>query len=198
MDATLGELLGNKPTRATRPNFDAVAAWLCGLPGEADAVEAQIFVNVPPPLVRSLQGFVHAVRSAGFAVFARPKLDEHDDIDDALAAHVEDRSRSQAPRLVEVVVASHDGELVHRVAQAAHLAAGGPATVTVLGFEEFFHGSRFGDTLGFVDLEDVPGVFSERLPRHLLSRLPADGAVLPPLRELRPLHAALAVAATSS
>jgi len=39
----------------------------------------------------------------------------------------------------------------------------------------------------FVDLEDIPGVFREPLPRINLDNLPDDGAWLAPLRPLSAL-----------
>ena len=39
-------------------------------------------------------------------------------------------------------------------------------------------------TISFVDLEDIPGVFREPLPRVNLDQLPEEGAWLQPFRPL--------------
>jgi uncharacterized protein len=180
IDATLAGLLGNKPTRTTRPDYDAVGRWLVARDGRVDAVEAVAFVNVPPQLARNQQSFVHAIRSVGFGVYARPKLKSDDDIDDALVDLVADRAG--AHDLVDLVVASHDQALLVRVAAVA----GDAATITQLGFEEHSVPPQQPGAPAFVDLEDVPGVFAEPLPRQLLTRLPRDGMLFPPLRPLVP------------
>jgi uncharacterized protein len=178
IDATLAGILGNKPTRTTRPDYEAVARWLVGRSGTVEVAEAIAFVNVPPQLARNQQSFVHAIRSVGFGVFARPKLKPDDDIDDALVNVVADRAASH--RLVDLVVATHDQALLSRVTEAA----GAGTTITQLGFEEHAFPPQNPGAPGFVDLEDVPGVFAEALPRLLLSRLPREGVLFPPLRPL--------------
>ena len=45
------------------------------------------------------------------------------------------------------------------------------------------------DTITFLDLEDIPGVFREALPRVSLDNLPDEGAWLQPLRPLSALLA---------
>lgn len=182
MDTSLGDVLGNRPTRATRPDLGAVTEWLCRRDGAADTVEACLFMNVPPHLARAQQPFVHAVRTAGFSVFARPKVDHDDDIDDALVGFVEDRAAGHS--LVDLVVATHDQELVQRAVRAA----GAGARTTQVGFEELAHPISALPDLAFVDLEDIPGTFAERLPRMLLSRLPREGVLLPAYRTLVPVR----------
>src|SRR3954471_8712116 len=70
IDMTLSTVIGARPTAETRPRFDAIAAWF--VEGADDAeVEACVFANIPP-VVGTLQRWVEALRSFGFAVFARP------------------------------------------------------------------------------------------------------------------------------
>src|SRR3712207_2173636 len=59
IDMTLSTVIGARPTAASRPRFDAIAAWFvdaAGDPGAPDApeVEACVFANIPP-VVGSLQ-----------------------------------------------------------------------------------------------------------------------------------------------
>jgi putative heme uptake system protein len=183
MDVSLGEVLGNRPTRATRPDLSAVTAWLCRRDGDVDLVEACLFVNVPPHMAKLQQPFVHAVRTAGFSVFAKPKVDESDDIDDALVTFV--RQKAQTHRLTELFMGTHDQELVERSIEAA----GDEVRPTLVGFEELAYPvGGMPEGLEFVDLEDVPGTFAEKLSRALLSRLPREGMLLPPLRPLAPVR----------
>ena len=59
--------------------------------------------------------------------------------------------------------------------------------VHVLGFREHASWALASDTLEFVDLEDIPGVFREPLPRIGLDSLPEQGAWLQPFRPLSSL-----------
>ncbi len=59
--------------------------------------------------------------------------------------------------------------------------------VTVLGFREHASWALASDSLEFVDLEDIPGVFREPLPRIGLDSLPEHGAWLQPFRPLSSL-----------
>ena len=59
--------------------------------------------------------------------------------------------------------------------------------VTVIGFREHVNWALSTDGLEFTDLEEIPGVFREPLPRIGLDSLPDDGAWLTPFRPLRAL-----------
>ena len=59
--------------------------------------------------------------------------------------------------------------------------------VQVLGFREHASWALASDTLEFVDLEDITGVFREPLPRIGLDSLPERGAWLQPFRPLSSL-----------
>ena len=58
---------------------------------------------------------------------------------------------------------------------------------TVLGFHEHASWAVASETLEFVDLEEIPGVFREPLPRISLDNLPEEGAWLQPFRPLSSL-----------
>jgi uncharacterized protein len=86
--------------------------------------------------------------------------------------------------LAGVVVASADGQAFRTpLEDIAH--DGVP--VQVLGFREHASWALASDTLEFVDLEDIPGVFREPLPRIGLDSLPEQGAWLQPFRPLSAL-----------
>ncbi|MGY1617846.1 NYN domain-containing protein [Geodermatophilus sp. SYSU D00691] len=184
IDMTLSTVIGARPTAETRPRFDAIAAWFvegAGDPGAPDApeVEACVFANIPP-VVGSLQRWVEALRSFGFAVFARPKTQPDDDIDQDMLDHIDVRSHSH--RLRRLVVFSGDGrnfaepleELVRQGTQ-----------VVVVAFSEVAGYAISSDLLEFIDIEDVPGAFAAPLDRVRLDALPPDGAWLRPTRSLR-------------
>ena len=108
---TLSTVIGARPTAASRPRFDAIAAWFVegagdpAAPGAAD-VEACVFANIPPQ-PGTLQRWVEALRGFGFAVFARPKTQPDDDIDQDMLDHIAVRAHSH--RLRRLVVFSGDG-----------------------------------------------------------------------------------------
>jgi uncharacterized protein len=194
MDMTLGTLLGGtRPSPGQRPRFDAVGRWL--LDEAAEQVEATIFTNIAPRAAQFVRGWIEAVRSFGFAVFAKPKIEPDDDVDDEMRRHIEQRHGDGW--LHTLVVASADGrnfrELLERLATEG-------VDVRVLAFEEQASYATSSRSITFVDLEDVPGAFSSPLPRFRLDKLPAEGMLLPPTRPLLslrgavPADAALAVA----
>ena len=181
IDMTLSNVIGGRPTPASRPRFDAVARWLISTAGDRD-VEGTVFANVPPGGAVSMRGWIEAIRSFGYAVFARPKLGPEDDVDGDMVAHIEARALSH--RLRRLVVASGDGR--NFLEPCERLARDG-VEVVVLSFSEVAGYAQESDLLTFVDLEDVPGAFITPLPRVRLDNLPVGGAWLPPTRSMRAL-----------
>ncbi len=181
IDMTLSNVIGGRPTPASRPRFDAVARWLL-LAAEDRDVEGCVFANVPPGGAVSMRGWIEAIRSFGYAVFARPKLGPDDDIDADMLEHI--ASRAKTHRLCRLVVASGDGR--NFLGPLEDLARAG-VDVTVLSFSEVAGYAQESDRLSFVDLEDVPGAFVNPLPRIRLDNLPEGGAWLPPTRPMRAL-----------
>ena len=181
IDMTLANVIGGRPTPASRPRFDAVARWLVTEAGSRE-VEGCVFANVPPGGAVSMRGWVEAIRSFGYAVFARPKLGPEDDVDADMLAHIELRASSH--RLHRLVVASGDGR--NFLEPLERLASGG-VDVVVLSFAEVAGYAQESDLLTFLDLEDVPGAFTSPLPRVRLDNLPPGGAWLPPTRSMRSL-----------
>ena len=86
--------------------------------------------------------------------------------------------------LAGVLVASADGQAFKQPLE--EIAREG-VPVQVLGFREHASWALASDTLEFVDLEDIPGVFREPLPRIGLDSLPEQGAWLQPFRPLTSL-----------
>ncbi len=179
VDATLAQVIGAKPTAANRPRYDAIARWLVDR-AEGREVEGAVFANVPPTLAGQMRGWVEAIRGLGFAVFARPKLAEGDDVDEAMLAHIEHRAR--CGRLRRLVVASGDGR--NFLAPLEELARTG-VRVTVLSFFEVAGYAAESSLLEFVDLEELPGAFLSPLDRIRLDALPTGGAWLRPTGTLR-------------
>jgi uncharacterized protein len=184
IDMTLSTVIGARPTAASRPRFDAIAAWFvdgAGDPAVPDApeVEACVFANIPP-VVGSLQRWVEALRGFGYAVFARPKAQPDDDIDQAMLDHIEVRGHSH--RLRRLVVFSGDGR---NFAEPLEELARAGTQVVVVAFSEVAGYAIGSDLIEFIDIEDVPGAFAAPLDRVRLDALPADGAWLRPTRSLR-------------
>jgi putative heme uptake system protein len=193
LDMGLGSILGGRPTAAHRPRFDALGRWLLArtvelstqLGGIAPAValepEATVFTNIASGSADVVRPWVEALRNVGFAVFAKPKIDDDSDVDSDMLDHIALR-RSEG--LASVLVASADGQAFKQPLE--EIARDG-VPVQVLGFREHASWALASDTLEFVDLEDIPGVFREPLPRIGLDSLPEQGAWLQPFRPLSSL-----------
>jgi len=193
LDMGLGSILGGRPTAAHRPRFDALGRWLLSrtaelssqLGGAAPPVtlepEATVFTNIAPGSADVVRPWVEALRNVGFAVFAKPKIDEDSDVDGDMLNHIALRHREG---LASVLVASADGQAFKQPLE--EIAREG-VPVQVLGFREHASWALASDSLEFVDLEDIPGVFREPLPRIGLDSLPEQGAWLQPFRPLTSL-----------
>lgn len=196
LDMGLGAILGGRPTAAHRPRFDALGRWLLeytsGLVAESSdsagadtdislEPEATVFTNIAPGSADVVRPWVEALRNVGFAVFAKPKIDDDSDVDSDMLEHIALR-RSEG--LAAVLVASADGQAFRQPLE--EIAREG-TPVQVLGFREHASWALASDTLEFVDLEDIPGVFREPLPRIGLDSLPEQGAWLQPFRPLSSL-----------
>ncbi|RZS87080.1 uncharacterized protein EV189_2502 [Motilibacter rhizosphaerae] len=181
IDMTLAQVIGARPGPDSRPRFDALGRWLVRTAGERD-VEACVFANVPPANAVNMRGWVETLRGFGYAVFARPKLAPADDVDADMLEHIE--RRTQERRLARVVVASGDGRNFRGPLE--ELADTG-VEVVVLSFAEIAGYAQESDRLAFLDLEDVPGVFTAPLNRTRLDALPPQGAWLAPTGSLRDL-----------
>ena len=192
LDMGLGSILGRRPTALERPRFDALGRWLLrphrrGRSQEAERPEiaaepeATVFTNIAPGSADVVRPWVDALRNVGFAVFAKPKLDEDSDVDSDMLDHIAQR---RADGLAALVVASADGQAFRQPLE--EISRDG-VPVQVLGFREHASWALASDTLEFVDLEDIAGVFREPLPRIGLDSLPEKGAWLQPFRPLSSL-----------
>jgi uncharacterized protein len=190
IDMTLSTVIGARPTAASRPRFDAIAAWFvegaggvdggdAGAAADAPDVEACVFANIPPQ-PGSLQRWVEALRGFGYSVFARPKSQPDDDIDQDMLDHIAVRQHSH--RLRRLVVFSGDGR---NFAEPLEGLVRQGVQVVVVAFSEVAGYAIGSELLEFIDIEDVPGAFTEPLDRVRLDALPPDGAWLRPTRSLR-------------
>lgn len=181
MDATL-HIVAATAGRTPRPVLTQLTSWLCEQAPGADAdVEAIMCFFVIPGREEQVTGFVQAARAAGFGLQVRNR--DHGDVDpdvDALA-----RARiAQRDRPGVLVLATHDQRLA---APVGELARSRGWSVTQLGFREHSHWvSRLG--WAQVDLEDVPGAFTEPLNRLDLYRIPPEGRWFPTQLALAPLN----------
>ncbi|MGA9872121.1 MAG: NYN domain-containing protein [Rhodococcus sp. (in: high G+C Gram-positive bacteria)] len=189
LDMGLGAILGGRPTAAYRPRFDALGRWLLQRTAELSVngtatleAEATVFTNIAPGSADVVRPWVEALRNVGFAVFAKPKVDEDSDVDADMLDHIALRNRDGG--LAGVMVASADGQAFREPLES--IAATG-VSVQVLGFREHASWAVTSEALEFLDLEDIPGVFREPLPRVSLDSLPDEGAWLQPFRPLSAL-----------
>ncbi|WP_432495473.1 NYN domain-containing protein [Kineococcus gypseus] len=181
IDMTLSAILGSRPASSDRPRFDAIARWFLAEAGDHE-VEGCVFTNVQPAAAVSLRGWIEALRSFGYAVFARPKLQPEDDVDDAMLHHIAERAATY--RLRRLVVASGDGR--NFLAPLEELRRAGVRCV-VLSFAEVAGYAQESPHIEFVDLEDVPGAFQVSLGRTRLTALPPEGGWFRPTRPMRAL-----------
>ncbi|EUA43915.1 NYN domain protein [Mycobacterium xenopi 4042] len=180
---------GSPPTALERPRFDALGRWLLARTAELAASrpdvsvepEATVFTNIAAGSADVVRPWVDALRNVGFAVFAKPKIDDDSDVDADMLAHIALRCQEG---LAALMVASADGQAFRQPLE--DIARGG-VPVQVLGFREHASWALASDTLEFVDLEDIAGVFREPLPRIGLDSLPEQGAWLQPFRPLSSL-----------
>ena len=186
IDMGLGAILGSRPTAAHRPRFDAIGRWLVERTMDlADDVgthiepEATVFTNIAPGSAEIVRPWVEALRNVGFAVFAKPKIGDDSDVDPDMLAHI--RRRRDEGILEGVVVASADGQNFQEMLEELENSR---IPTTVIGFREHAAWAVNSEIIEFVDLEDIPGVFREPLPRVDLETLPDEGAWLQPFRSL--------------
>ncbi|MGB3304491.1 NYN domain-containing protein [Gordonia sp. (in: high G+C Gram-positive bacteria)] len=189
MDMGLGGILGGRPTAAHRPRFDALGRWILKRNAALAATlrtevepEATVFTNIVPGSADVVRPWVEALRNVGYAVFAKPKLTEDSDVDTDMLDHIQ--VRRYTPGLAGVIVASADGQAFRE--PLLEIAAEG-IPVTVIGFREHASWAVTCDDIEFIDLEEIPGVFREALPRIGLDSLPDEGAWLTPFRPLSAL-----------
>ncbi|MFT3660860.1 MAG: NYN domain-containing protein [Gordonia sp. (in: high G+C Gram-positive bacteria)] len=189
MDMGLGGILGGRPTAAHRPRFDALGRWLLGRTADLQEAsdepiepEATVFTNIVPGSAEVVRPWVDALRNVGFAVFAKPKLTEDSDVDQDMLDHI--ALREHTVGLAGVFVASADGQAFRE--PLLDLARTG-VPVTVIGFREHAAWATTATEIEFIDMEDIPAVFREPLPRISLDSLPDDGAWLTPFRALSTL-----------
>ena len=115
LDMGLGSILGRRPTALERPRFDALGRWLLARTAEVSSArpgvviepEATVFTNIAPGSADVVRPWVDALRNVGFAVFAKPKIDEDSDVDRDMLAHI---ARRHQEGLAALVVASADGQ----------------------------------------------------------------------------------------
>ncbi|MFD4366745.1 NYN domain-containing protein [Rhodococcus sp. NPDC058521] len=188
LDMGLGAILGGRPTAAYRPRFDALGRWLLARTATLSSTtkgtlepEATVFTNIAAGSADVVRPWVEALRNVGFAVFAKPKVDEDSDVDSDMLEHIALR---RGEGLAGVMVASADGQAFREPLE--DIAATG-IPVQVLGFREHASWAVSSEVLDFVDLEDIAGVFREPLPRVSLETLPDEGAWLQPFRPLSAL-----------
>ncbi|MFD6216731.1 PIN domain-containing protein, partial [Nocardia salmonicida] len=115
LDMGLGAILGGRPTAAYRPRFDALGRWLLARTADISVAskgrieaEATVFTNIAPGTADVVRPWVEALRNVGFAVFAKPKIDEDSDVDADMLAHIATRQRDGG--LAGIMVASADGQ----------------------------------------------------------------------------------------
>jgi putative heme uptake system protein len=170
IDMCLTNFLGARPTQRERPRFDVLARWLVDRAGDAAQAEAGVFLTVAPHNAGPVRGWVQWLLEQGYRVFAKPRV-AGNDVDDDMLAHI--HARLERGGVDEVVVVSNDARAF---LEPLERAAADGVRATVLGFSEYAAGLADSDAIGFIDLEDIPGLFDTGLPgRVRLDALPPGG-----------------------
>lgn len=169
IDMTLANIIDSKPTAKERPDLEVLGKWLVARAEPDNDVEACVFVNVAPHVAGPMRGWVLWLLEEGFRVFAKPKVADSD-VDADMLTHIQ--SRFDQGGLDTVYVGSNDAR--NFLEPLRSLASRG-VSVVVLGFAEYAGGLSLNDHFDFVDLEDIPGLFAEPLPRINLENLPSLG-----------------------
>lgn len=118
------------------------------------------------------------LREWGYATFVKPKRGDSD-IDVDIVAYI--RRREAEGDLREVLVASNDARAFKGILE--ELVARTGVAVTVLGFSAWAGTLARSETLNFIDLEEVEGLFPRPLPRARIDDLPDEGQWFEPLRD---------------
>lgn len=174
IDMALGELLGEKPNPAQRPNWTVLARWLKEQAKSLGASEweAVIFTNIAPGQEAAVRPWIFHLRKAGFGVFVKPKIGSSD-IDDDIVEWI--ANRVGACEVKAIMLASGDHRAFHRLLETYQ---DNGHKVALLGFEEF---SGTISTIPCIDLGDIPNLLPDTLERTRLNHLPEEGMLLAPL-----------------
>ena len=185
IDMTLSTVIGARPTAASRPRFDAIAAWFvegAGDPSLPDApdVEACVFANIPPAAghAAALGGGAARLRLRG----VRPAEDASPTTTSTRTCSTTSRSGRTATGCAGWSSSPATGA-TSPIRWSSSSATG--THVVVVAFSEVAGYAISSELLEFIDIEDVPGAFVEPLDRVRLDALPPDGAWLRPTRSLR-------------
>lgn len=177
IDMTLANIIAGKPTSRVRPDLQVLARWLVARAGDGE-VEGCVFINVAPHVAGPLRGWVLWLLDEGYRVFAKPKTGDSD-VDEDMLEHV--HQRFDEGDLEAVYVGSNDAQ---NFLEPLELLSGAGVDVIVLGFAEYAGGLSSSDRIRFVDLEEIPDLFEEPLPRLNLETLPVEGRWFEPTGKL--------------
>ena len=116
--------------------------------------EATVFTNIAPGSADVVRPWVEALRNVGFAVFAKPKIDDDSDVDADMLDHIALR-RSEG--LAGLLVASADGQAFRQpLEEIARDGVAGPGA-------RISRTCQLGVSLGYLGVRR-PGGHSWRLP----------------------------------
>lgn len=178
IDMTVANIIDAKPTARERPDLEVLGDWLVDRAGSDEVVEACVFINVAPHVAGAMRSWVLWLLEEGFRVFAKPK-EADSDVDEDMVEHL--RRRAAEGEVTAVYVGSNDA--ANFLEPLEQLQADGIEAVA-LGFAEYAGGLSSNETVEFVDLEDISGLFETPLPRINLAVLPPEGRWFEPTGRL--------------
>ena len=131
MHTTLASVLVDEPGGVPEIDLEAVFLWLDARCQGDEAPDAYLFTTVEPGREADDVARITEIRTKGFGTVVRRGRsgDGSVHLTELLRRHVD--TTLTGGSVVELIVASHDGD---RLAARLQDIAGGPVTVTVLGF----------------------------------------------------------------
>lgn len=178
MDMQLSDIFGRIPVGPERPDMICLLRWFNERADEDEEAMACVFANVNAwgPSNPRLHGWLRHLSASGYWIWPRPKdKDGEGDIDESMIAFIRERWTDD---LREVIIASHDAACFGEIRRELMTAG---VNVVVLGFSEYVNGFEELGSEGFWDLEGIPDVFTQPLPRHVnIWHLPQEGALIEP------------------
>lgn len=173
----LAEVIGREPELTDAPVMESVFLWLMDRCSDTETPSATVFKSVLSGTEEITAPKVIELRQSGFSVFVRGAANRDDDADfmNDIMTQI-DRTAGDG-RLAEVIVASHVDTFESRLES---LASQGVKTA-VVAFRERAGFAAANPKIDFIDLESIPELFRDELPRTNLYDIPEDGRALAPL-----------------
>ncbi len=162
-DWTLGEVLGHRPRRSDRPDWERLPDWVA----RYQDLERASFRFIPVHQVHelsNLDGYVHKMRSFGYRPFLVKREHDREVVDEAIIRLLHE----MRDRPGDIVLLSHDGVYYDALKELRIDPRGNERAITVVGFTDRMSRRYLeADWITTIDLEEL-GLFDDPLPNRYL------------------------------